>query len=226
MRSGRALVTGFVGALVLAALLRSPEPANDRTDDELLGDAHPRGAIEGTLPTAAPPQQSTPTTLQASSAPPLPVRDGLASAAAPPVSLPQVAQDIQLASPAFAGQIAEAEREMASQDKDPLRSPAMEARILGEIAQKALGLGMTDLQADCRITLCRVQFGLPKSFLERKFGNVPRDAVWTGHEPVGFFIKALDLEWRYTTAFGGLDRYGTPVVLGYVSMPSPTTAQP
>lgn len=36
---------------------------------------------------------------------------------------------------------------------------------------------------------------------------------------VQFFIKALDLEWRYTTAFGGLDRYGSPIVLGYVAMP-------
>lgn len=49
--------------------------------------------------------------------------------------------------------------------------------------------------------------------------HYPPKAVWTGREPVSFFIKALDLEWRYTTAFGGLDRYGTPVVLGYVAMP-------
>jgi hypothetical protein len=108
---------------------------------------------------------------------------------------------------------------MASESKDPLRSAAMETRIFSEIAQKALGLEMTYLQADCRITLCRVQLALPKSVLDKKFGNVPRDAVWTGREPVGFFIKALDLEWRYTTAFGGLDRYGAPVVLGYVAMP-------
>jgi hypothetical protein len=60
---------------------------------------------------------------------------------------------------------------------------------------------------------------LPKSFLEKKFGNVPRDATWTGREPVSFFIKALDLQWQYTTAFGGLDRHGAPVVLGYISMP-------
>ncbi len=111
---------------------------------------------------------------------------------------------------------------MASQGKDPLRSPAMETRIFNEIAQKALGLELTYLQADCRITLCRVQFTLPKTFLEKKFGDVPRDALWTGREPVGFFINALDLEWRHTTAFGGLDRYGAPVVLGYVTMPLPS----
>jgi hypothetical protein len=136
--------------------------------------------------------------------------------------MPQVAEDVQIASPEVAGQIAESEREMASQGKDPLRSPAMETRIFSEIAQKALGLELTYLQADCRITLCRVQFTLPKTFLEKKFGDVPRDAVWTGREPVGFFINALDLEWRHTTAFGGLDRYGAPVVLGYVTMPSPS----
>jgi len=50
------------------------------------------------------------------------------------------------------------------------------------------------LQADCRITLCRVQFTLPKTFLEKEFGDVPRDAVWTGRKPVGFFINALNLE--------------------------------
>ena len=95
----------------------------------------------------------------------------------------------------------------------------METQIFNEISQKALGLEMIDLQVDCRITLCRVQFVLPKSFLQKKFGNIPRDAVWTGREPVSFFIRALDLQWKYTSAFGGLDRYGAPVVLGYVAMP-------
>jgi hypothetical protein len=131
--------------------------------------------------------------------------------------MPEIAEDVQLASPEVAGHIAEAERDLASQGKDPLRSTAMETRIFSEISQKAFGLEIIDLQADCR-----VQFVLPKSFLQKKFGNIPRDAVWTGREPVGFFIRALDLEWQYTTAFGGLDRYGAPVMLGYVAMPLPT----
>jgi hypothetical protein len=142
-----------------------------------------------------------------------------ALATTPAVSMSQIAEDVQIASPHVAGHIAEAEREMTSQGGDPLRSAAMETQILSEIAQKSLGLQMVDLRAECRITLCRVQFVLPRSFLDRKFGNIPRDAVWTGREPVSFFIKALDLDWKYTTAFGGLDRYGSPVVLGYVAMP-------
>jgi hypothetical protein len=136
--------------------------------------------------------------------------------------MPQIAEDVRIASPEVAGHISDAERAIASQGKDPVRSPAMETQILSEIAQKALGLEITYLQVDCRVTLCRLELVLPKSFLEKKFGDVPRDTTSTGREPVSFFIKALDLEWRYTTAFGGLDRNGVPVVLGYVAMPSPS----
>jgi hypothetical protein len=139
--------------------------------------------------------------------------------------MPPIAEDVRIASPEVAGQINDAERAMASQGKDPVRSPAMETEIFSEIAQKALGLELTHLQVDCRVTLCRLELVLPKSFLEKRFGNVPRDAIWTGREPVSFFIKALDLEWRYTTAFGGLDRNGAPVVLGYVAMPLPSSEQ-
>ncbi len=219
--------SALAGVFVLVTLLRSPEPVSTQPDAQLSADANQsRKKIEDSLPAglAAPPVgRSEAVSLgAASTSAPLPARDRVPSVTPPAVSMPQVAEDVQIASPEVAGQIAEAERQMASQGKDPLRSPAMETRIFSEIAQKALGLEITYLQADCRITLCRVQLTLPKTFLEKKFGDVPRNAVWTGREPVGFFVNALDLEWRYTTAFGGLDRYGAPVVLGYVTMPLPS----
>ena len=217
------VASALVGALLLATLLRGPEPARKESNDPTPSAIPLPRELEGDLPSgrSAPSVHRTEAPLVEASPPPL-ADDRVASAAALPISLPEIAEDVQVASPQVAGQITEAEREMASQDKDPLRSPAMETRILSEIAQKALGLEITYLQADCRITLCRLQFALPKSLLEKKFGNVPQDTVWTGREPVGFFIKALNLEWRYTTAFGGLDRYGVPVVLGYVAMPLPS----
>lgn len=216
--------SALVGALLLTTLLRAPEPPRKESNDPTPRDTLLPQELEGNLPSgrSGPSAKQTEAPLVDASPPPLPAHDRVASAAGLPISLPEIAEDVQIASPQVAGQIAEAEREMASQGKDPLRSPAMETRILSEVAQKALGLEITYLQTDCRITLCRLQFALPKSFLEKKFGNVPHNTMWTGREPVGFFIKALDLEWRYTTAFGGLDRYGVPVVLGYVAMPLPS----
>ena len=216
-----------VGAVALAGalafvLLRSPSPSD--VDASSQTGAEQREDIESAIPAeprVLPAQQLTTSAREARSAPPpRPPADFASSAGAAAVSMSQLAADVQIASPEVAGHITEAESDMAAQNKDPVRSAAMETRIFSEIAQKSLGLQMTDLQVDCRITLCRVQFVLPKSFLEKKFGNVPRDAVWTGREPVGFFLRALDLNWRYTSAFGGLDRYGSPVVLGYVAMPT------
>jgi hypothetical protein len=218
------VAAALVGAALLTHLPRSPRSAGPDNEEDLSAEAAPRAQDDARLPlgqSTATVNQSHPAVFEASRTSPLLADDG--ASPAPAFAMPQVAEDVQIASPEVAGQIAEAEREMASQDEDPLRSAAMEARIYSEIAQKALGLEISYLQADCRTTLCRLQFALPKSFLEKKFGDVPLDAVWTGREPVSFFIKALDLEWRYTTAFGGVDRYGTPVVLGYVAMPSSPT---
>ncbi len=213
----------LVGILVLASVLRSPAPEHMGTKGQWPRNADPPRGLEAALQPggSAPLAQQTqaPVREARNAQPPQPSGYRGAPAITRMVSLPEIALDVQLASPEIAGHIAEAERDLASQGKDPLRSTAMETRIFSEISQKALGLDVIDLQVDCRITLCRVQFVLPKSFLQKKFGNIPRDTVWTGREPVGFFIRALDLKWQHTTAFGGLDRYGAPVMLGYVAMP-------
>lgn len=215
--------SALLGVLFLAAMFRSRPTEIGDTSGYLPSNAKPgRGFETNFQPERAAPlaqQTEAPAREARGAQPPTPPDDHSASVVVATVTMPPIAEDVRRASPEVAGHIAEAERDLASQDKDPLRSAAMETQIFNEISQKALGLEMIDLQVDCRITLCRVQFVLPKSFLQKKFGNIPRDAVWTGREPVGFFIKALDLEWKYTSAFGGLDRYGAPVVLGYVAMP-------
>ncbi len=217
--------SALVGVLVLASVLLRPAPESIDTNGQWPRSADPPRGFEASLQSerSAPSAQQTdaPVREARNAQPPLPPDDRGAPAIVPTVSMPEIAEDVQLASPEVAGHIAEAERNLASQGKDPLRSTAMEIRIFSEISQKALGLEVIDLQVDCRITLCRVQFVLPKSFLQKKFGDIPRDAAWTGREPASFFIRALDLEWQYTTAFGGLDRYGAPVMLGYVAMPLP-----
>ena len=219
--------SALAGALVLAVLLRGQKPQSTEEDDQSYSEvtssveAASNLQSEHSAPLAS---QSESELVEASrTSPSERADDRFASASAVALSMPPIAEDVRIASPEVAGHISDAERAMASQGKEPVRSPAMERQILSEIAQKALGLEITYLQVDCRVTLCRLELVLAKSFLEKKFGNVTRDATWPGREPVSFFIKALDLEWRYTTAFGGLDRYGTPVVLGYIAMPLPSS---
>ena len=115
------------------------------------------------------------------------------------------------------------ESALARESRDPLWSAAMEARILDEISQKALGLEITRLDVECRTTLCRLQMVFPEELARRKFGNVPQGTVWTGEQPIMFFVEALDLEFRPGHVFGGLDGYGTPILVGYVSRPSQET---
>jgi hypothetical protein len=132
--------------------------------------------------------------------------------------MPPEIEYLRVRYPFFAGMIETAERDLGGQGKDPLWSGAMEARIVGEISQKALGLEITDLQVDCRTSLCRVQMTFPLQLLERKFDDVPPDAAWNGQQPVSFFLKALDLPLREGVA-AGLNEYGTPVVVAYVDRP-------
>ena len=95
---------------------------------------------------------------------------------------------------------------------------------MNEISQKALGLELADLQVDCRTTLCRVEMTFPLQLLQKKFEPPAEDAVWNGRQPINSFLKALDLDFRQPTP-GGLNSYGTPVVVGYVNRPPEQSAQ-
>ena len=146
-----------------------------------------------------------------------PARDEPARAqiSRPATETPQLVEDLKSGAPIFAGLIEKSEAELAIEDKDPAWAPTMEARILAEISRKALGLELTYLQVDCRTSLCRVEMVFPQQLLQKKFGNVPKGTPWTGQQPVGFFLDALDLEFREPVP-SGLDRYGAPVVIAYV----------
>ena len=146
------------------------------------------------------------------------------AATPPPRGTPQNAEDLRAASPALAPIIEANERTLAAEDRDPYWSPDMETRIVNEIAQKALGLEITDLQVNCRTTLCRVDMTFALRLLTKDFGSVPPDAVWDGRQPVSFFAKALDLDFRQQVAMG-LNAYGTPVFVGYVFKPPETTTE-
>jgi hypothetical protein len=155
-----------------------------------------------------------------------PEDSGVVPVTAPAVALPRVVEDLKVQMPVFAGAIDSAEGMLAAEERDPLWSPTMETRILSEISQKALGLEITDLQVECRTTICRVQMIFPEQLAHKDFGVVPKGAVWTGQQPISFFVSALDLEFRHVIP--GLDRYGTPVLVGYIFKPSTATepAQP
>ncbi len=64
----------------------------------------------------------------------------------------------------------------------------------------------------------------PLQLLQKKFEPSAEDAVWNGRQPIDSFLKALDLDFREPTP-GGLNSYGTPVVVGYVNRPPEKTAE-
>ena len=136
---------------------------------------------------------------------------------APAIVLPRIVDELRIRYPQTGPLIERLEYQLASEVRDPLRSAAMETRILGEVSRKALGLELVELQAECRITLCRVQMTFPQELARKRFAPAPPGTVWTGEQPISFFFDALDLEFQHTLS--GLDGYGTPLVVGYVTMP-------
>jgi hypothetical protein len=60
--------------------------------------------------------------------------------------------------------------------------------------------------------------------LQKQFAPVSPDIVWDGKQPVMFFAKALDLDFRQQIAMG-LNAYGTPVFVGYAFRPPETTKE-
>ncbi len=144
--------------------------------------------------------------------------------AAPPQAIPQNVEDLRVGYPLLAPIIEANERAIGGEDKDPLWSTEMETRIVNEISRKALGLEITELQVDCRTTLCRVEMTFSLQFLQRKFEPFTPDTVWNGRQPVMFFIKALDLDFHQQVA-AGLNGYGTPVLVGYVAKPPEKTSE-
>ena len=140
---------------------------------------------------------------------------------APPEVLPQNVEDLRAA---FLARIEPNEQRLGAEGKDPPWSGRMEARIVDEVSRKALGLEITDLQVECRTTLCRVDMTFPLQFATKTFEPIAPDAAWNGKQPLMFFIKALDLDFHEQVA-AGLNRYGTPVLVGYVFRPPENTAE-
>ncbi len=157
-----------------------------------------------------------------------PPSERAAESLAPTYTTPREVDELKLRYPHFNPVLEAAEAALAIENRDPIWSPAMEARILGEISQKALGLEINNVQVECRATLCRVVVVFPHTLLQKRFGVVPAGTVWNGKQPVNFFLEALDLEFRQPIP-GGLDAYGTPIVVGYVErspVPSPALTGP
>jgi hypothetical protein len=143
---------------------------------------------------------------------------------APLSAIPQNAEDLRVGYPLLAKIIEANERDLAAEGKDPLWSTDMERQIVSEISQKALGLEITDLQVDCRTTRCRVNMTFALQLLQKTFAGTSSDTVWDGRQPVMFFVKALDLDFRQQVAVG-LNAYGTPVLVGYVFRPPEKTTE-
>jgi len=109
-------------------------------------------------------------------------------------------QDLELPIPPIP-EFAETVRDFASQADDALWSGATESRIFGEISQ-ATGLGVSDIQVDCRTTLCRVQLSNPESTLDARYRSF--------NELVDTF--GLETLWLWAAP----DRDGNPINLVYL----------
>ncbi|HEY7671748.1 MAG TPA: hypothetical protein VIC71_05980 [Gammaproteobacteria bacterium] len=122
-------------------------------------------------------------------------RDVLAGAA-PPVArisaTPPAVEELKSRYPDTRGPLEYVEGAFARENRDPQWAAPMEAHILDEISQKALGLEITQLDVECRTTLCRLQFVFPQELARKNFGIVPIGTVWTGEQPIAFFLEVLD----------------------------------
>ena len=206
MRKLLALVAILSSVLVAFILIRAREPQSDaaigspaRTDSTVGREAGSE-LHEGPTRAAEEPQ------------PALVARPAAAAATTPPA-----VEELELRYPEIRGALDYVEGNFARESRDPQWSSAMEAHILDEIARKALGLEITHLEVDCHATLCRLQMVFPQELARRRGGVVPKGTPWTGDQPISFFLDALDFEIREGHAFAGLDTYGTPFLVGYVS---------
>lgn len=92
-------------------------------------------------------------------------------------------------------------RRFAIESDDTTWSEATEARILNQVSS-ATGLSLSDVQVDCRTSMCRVQFTDPRSTRGARYSSF-NELVET------FGLESLWL-------WAGPDAYGTPITLSYL----------
>lgn len=110
----------------------------------------------------------------------------------------QALQDLELLPPI--PEFEEAIRDFASQTDDAPWSEATESHIFVEISQ-ATGLAASDIQVDCRTTMCRVQLTNPASTLNARYRSLNELADTFG----------LETLWLWAAA----DSNGNPINLVY-----------
>jgi hypothetical protein len=126
----------------------------------------------------------------------------------PTISMTQALQDLALLPPI--PEFAETVRNFASQTDDAPWSEATESRIFGEISQ-ATGLGVSDIQVDCRTTLCRVQLSNPESTPNARYRSL--------NELIDTF--GLETLWLWAAP----DSNGNPINLAYLQRGGTSTTQ-
>ena len=111
-------------------------------------------------------------------------------------------------------EFAETVRALAAEDEDPSWSEATETRISRVISQ-ASRLGASDIQVDCRSTMCRVQLTDARSSADTAYAELDDLVAVTG----------LPMLWLWTAT----DDDSAPVYLTYlqrpVMFPSPLFAE-
>ena len=117
-------------------------------------------------------------------------------------------QDLELLPPI--PEFAEAVRDFASQTDDAPWSEGTESHIFGQISQ-ATGLGASDIQVDCRTTMCRVQLSNPVSALNPRYSSL--------NELVDTF--GLETLWLWAAP----DSNGNPINLVYLRRGGTPTTQ-
>jgi hypothetical protein len=126
----------------------------------------------------------------------------------PPAMTQALQDDIELLPPI--PEFAQTVRDFASQLDDAAWSETTESHIFGQISQ-ATGLGASDIQVDCRTTMCRVRLSNPVSTQNPRYRSL-NELVDT------FGLETLSL-------WGGPDGNGNPVNLVYLRRSGPPAPQ-
>jgi hypothetical protein len=126
----------------------------------------------------------------------------------PPAMTQALQDDIELLPPI--PEFAQTVRDFASQLDDAAWSETTESHIFGQISQ-ATGLGASDIQVDCRTTMCRVRLSNPVSTQNPRYRSL-NELVDT------FGLETLSL-------WAGPDSNGNPVNLVYLRRSGPPAPQ-
>jgi hypothetical protein len=102
-------------------------------------------------------------------------------------------------------ELLETERTFAAEPRDPEWSTAAESQILGKLAEIP-GLGLMTLEVECRQTLCRLQFAVPRTAADGPPSAEELARLRAGPQVPGIaeLVRETGLNGRWVFGFGSV----------------------